>query len=250
MSTIAERVRARFSQSEEPTVQERVASRYTMKRLAVHWEGKLVGQDCRLQWSRDSWVLEELPQKGKKKLRVAKMQNLFGIISMRRNPGTDLLMPQNILRDAKPVSSDSYDEIKSKIEKAMGAAVKELIAQNKDDPKDDMKWVQKSGTTWYENEVYFLEVVPENVDPFKAEGKDFTVSVAWGDFKAYSPSSDFQQADPHYTVIEEKSPGAARKLYNTLKTDPKALKSVSWDDFSKWLDTKKIGYKYRHSQWH
>ena len=243
---LAERVVERFL---EPSLPEKIASRFIMERVAGHFDGKLVGKDCRLQWSRDRWLLEELPQKGKRKLRVAEMQNLFSILSGRRQPGTDGIMPENILRDAKPVTSDSYDAIKKKIEKAMEEALDKLVELNANDPKDDLKWVERTGAKWYENDVYFLEVVPEDVQPFKAEAKDFTVDVAWTDFKAYSPSSDFQQADPHYTVVQQKSPGAARKLYNTLKTDPTALKSVSWPDFTKWLDTKKIGYSMRFSQW-
>lgn len=238
-SKIAQRVLERFL---EPGLPERVASRFIMQRRAgARWDGKLVGKDCRLQWSRAMWLLEELPQKGKRKLRVAEMQNVGYIVQ------SDHFIPENILQDAKVGRGDSYDAIKKKIEAAMKeaaeASVKAKVAPDwVTGPSGNMKW--------YENEVYFLEVIPEDVHPFKAQGKDFSVDVAWTDFKAYSPSSDFEQSDPHYTKIKQKSPGAARKLYNTLKTDPAALKSVTWDDFGKWLDTKKIGYDMEFSVWH
>lgn len=215
----------------------RVAARYL---FASRYDGKFVGKDCRLQWSHAQWLLEELPQKGKRKLRVAEMQNVYFIVK------DDNLMPQNILDDAKLSRGDDYDAVKKKIEKAMKEAAEAGVASGK-----SPDWVKspRGNASWYENEVYFLEVVPEDVHPFKAEGKDFTVDVAWTDFKAYSPSSDMQLSDPHYTVVKQKSAGAARKLYNTLKTDPTALKSVSWDKFTKWLDTKKIGYDMHFSQW-
>jgi hypothetical protein len=219
----------------------RVAARYL---FASRYDGKFVGKDCRLQWRRDTWHLEELPQKGKRKLRVAEMQNLFGVLSARRTNKSDNLMPENILQDAKLSTGDSYESLKKKIAGAMEDAVKSVVEAS---PDEDMKWVGEP--KWYENEVYFLEVIPEDVHPFKAEGKDFTVSVAWTDFKAYSPDSDMQLSDPHYTIIQQKSAGAARKLYNTLMTDPNALKSVPWKNFTEWLNTKKIGYDMRFSQW-
>lgn len=238
-NSVAERVRDRFLG--EPGLSERVASRFIMQRLASsRWDGKIVGKSCRLQWSRAQWLLEELPQKGKRKLRVAEMQNV-GYIAQ-----ADHLLPENILQDANVGRGDDYDGIKKKIEKAMVDAGKAAV---KDKKAPDWVAGPSGNMKWFENQVYFLEVVPEDVNPFKAEGKDFTVDVAWTDFKSYSPSSDFQQHDPHYTKIKQKSPGAARKLYNTLKTEPDALKSVTWDDFGRWLDTKKIGYDMEFSQW-
>lgn len=249
MSTIAERVRDRFAG--EPGVPERVASRFVMQRTAgTRWDGKVVGKDCRLQWTRYTWHLEELPQKGKRKLRVSEMQNPFGLLGGGSLRASDHLIPENILQDAKPSTGDSYEAIKKKIEGAMEEAADKLLADPEaKSSKKDFDWVKKA-IQWYENEVYFLEVIPEDVHPFKAEGKDFVVDVAWGDFKSYSPSSDLQQTEPHYALLKQKSPGAARKLYNTLKTEPNALKSVPWNDFAKWLDTKKIGYEWQHSVWH
>lgn len=246
-SKLAERVRDRFLMP-EPSLPERVASRFVAQRVtAMGVEGKIVGKDCRLSWSRDRWLLEELPQKGKRKLRVAEMQNAHGIIGARGISGADGLMPQNIILKSKPGTGDSYESIKKKIETAMEEASEKLAELNKDNDQH-LAWVPKA-SKWYENEVYFLEVVPEDVEPFTVEGKDFSVKVTWTTFSSYSPNSDLQQMDPHYTTYDEKSPGAARKLYMTLKTDPTALKSVSWNDFGKWLNTKKIGYETHHSQW-
>ncbi len=217
----------------------RVAARF-QQRSAGQGDGKLVAQGCRLRWSDGQWQLEELPAKGKRKLRVCTLSNPYYIVRSQN------LIPDNVLRSAGLSKSDSYEAIKKKLETAMLEAAAADVKSGK-----APKWVDsdRSGIKWYENEVYFLEVVPEDVHPFKVEGKDFTLDVAWTDFKAYSPDSDMQLSDPHYTIIQQKSPGAARKLYTTLTADPKALKSVSWSEFTKWLDTKKIGYDMRFSQW-
>lgn len=55
----------------------RVVARFAMKSLASTvvarfkearaWDDKFVGKNARLSWSRATWLLEELPQKGKKK---------------------------------------------------------------------------------------------------------------------------------------------------------------------------------------
>lgn len=239
-ASIAQRVVTRF-QGDDLNFSERVVSRFVAAKVAYgKWDGKFVGKDARLRWSDAQWLLEELPQKGKKKLRVATMQNPFSMVRSTH------LMPVNILEHSTKLSrSDSYDAIKKKIQKAMEEAAK-LDVEKGYAPK----WVVDQGSKWYENQVYFLEVVPEDVEPFKAKGKDFTVDVAWTDFKAYSPSSDFQQADPHYTAVRQKSKGAARKLYQTLKADPNALKSVPWSKFTDWLTSKKIGYDMIFSTWH
>ncbi len=229
-------IRQAVEQFLEPSTAMKVARRFE----ARGFDGKFVGKDCRLQWSRGQWLIEELPQKGKRKLKVGSMQNPLGIL----NVGADAFIPENILQKAKPSKSDGYEALQKKIAEAMKEAVK-ATAESGLAPK----WVSKHECKWYDNEVFYLEIVPEDVHPFKAEGKDFSVAVAWTDFKAYSPNSDLQQADPHYTIIEQKSPGAARKLYNTLTTEPAALKSIPWNKFTDWLNTKKIGYEMRFSQW-
>lgn len=222
----------------------RVAARHQRTLLAANWEGKIVGKDFRLQWRRDEWQLEELPQKGKKKLRVDTMDG-GGIRYSGTSANMDAYIPQNILRKAGVSSSDSFDHVKSKIQDAMNAAADEAIAKN-----PGGKWEFLKHTKWNEKQVYFTEIMPEGMEPFDAEGEDFSVKVEWTNFKSYSPSSDFQQADPHYTLYESSSPGAARKLYQMLKENPNALKHVPWAKFSEWLNQNKIGYKTHFSQWH
>ena len=223
----------------------RVAARYMEAR--VMWDpdrmdGKIVGKDARLYWNDYMFVVQELPQKGKKKLKVAFFSHDFRINQH------GYFMPQNLLRDAKIGSSDDYKAMKAKIDKAWDKALKEAEDDRAKARFGEVpSWVKKKD--WNEDDVFYLHVRPEGVDPFTVMGKDFTLTVKWDEFHAYSPTSDFQQADPHYTKIKQKSPGAARKLYKVLKSNPDALRSVSWTDFNKWLDKNKIGYDYHFSQW-
>lgn len=208
---------------------------------ATRWDGKIVGKDFRLQWSDATWSLEELPQKGKKKLKIADLQNPYYL------GHADAFIPANILRVAKVSPSDSFDHVKDKIKDAMLAAAEDAISKAPPDKQKHLDYLRRQ--EWYEKEVYFTQVMPEGMEAFTAEGKDFTVKVEWTDFKAYSPNSDFQQSDPHYTLYQASAPTAARKLYQLLKEDPNALKSIGWDKFDDWLKTNKIGYKIHFSQW-
>lgn len=212
---------------------------------ATGWDGKFVGKDVRLVWSRHVFKLEELPQKGKKKLQAAEIQNpsTYG--------GFDYYIPGNILMFAKLSPSDDYDKIKKKIEDAYAEAhdrtLKGRNEKEKEQLQDGKSWI--SQVKWYENQVFYLNVIPEGVDDFTAEGKDFNVKVTWTSFGSYSPDSDFQQSDPHYTKYVSKSPTAARKFYLLLKQDPNALKSIAWSKFGDWLDKQKVPYDIRFSQW-
>jgi len=221
----------------------RVAARF--QRQAAGWEGKLVGGNdtWRLRWSDHQWYLEELPQKGKRKLRVCDMQNVYGIL---RGAGkSDAFIPANILRAAGIGKGDHFEGVMSKVQKAMNAAG-ELTAAS--DPK--LAWVGERPPAWHEHQVYFLEVEPEGVDPFTAEGQDFTVSVKWTEWSAYSPSSDLQSHDQSYTQYKSTAPQSARKMYLLLKENPDALKHVAWGKFGEWLKANKINYGTHFSTWH
>jgi hypothetical protein len=224
----------------------RVAARFLRRVIATRWEGKIVGKDFRLQWTRDQWQLEELPQKGKKKLRVDTMDG--GGSRYSGNSGSADMsgyITQNILRKAGVTSSDSFDHVKAKIQAAMDAAAEGVISK---DPLG--KWDFLRHTKWNEKLVYFTEVMPEGMEPLEAEGQDFSVKVEWTTFKAYDPDADFQSHDPHYTLYESSSPGAARKFYQIIKENPSAIKHIPWSKFSEWLNQNKIGYKTHFSQWH
>jgi hypothetical protein len=206
--------------------------------------GTLVGTEWRLTLSRDEWKLEELPAKGKMKLRVSDMQNPGG----RGWANFDAYIPENILHHAKITSSDSYEHVKEKMAGVMAQAADATITKATPDQAKHMDWLRE--LKWYEKQVHYLTVTPEGVEPFDVEGKDFTVKVSWTDFSAYSPSSDFQQADPSYSVYNASAPTGARKMYQILKANPDALKGIGWNKFDEWMKANKIGYKIHFSQWH
>jgi hypothetical protein len=241
--TIALRVAARHQQDDR-AIALRVAAQYQKTVLGAHWEGKIVGKDFRLQWSRDQYLLEELPQKGKKKLRVATM-NGGGNIYSGTSANMSAYIPQNILRQAHVSSSDTYDHVKQKLQAAMDAAAEEVISKN-----SERDWAFLRHTKWNEHEVNYLQVMPEGMEAIVVEGADFSVKAEWTSFKSYSPNSDFQQADPHYTLYEASSPGAARKFYQMARENPGLIKHIGWNKFSDWLNQNKIGYKTHFSQWH
>lgn len=207
-------------------------------------EGKMVGNGWRLTWNDYHFELEELPVKGKTKLRDATLNNPYFTTKF------DAWLPENILNYyGKVTPSDSYESVKEKILAAITSekALADVRAHAKPgyDPKEVLSFLK-----WYENLVHYLKVVPENVEPFTVKGKDFSVTVGWLEFKSYSPSSDFEQSDPHYTIIKSSAPASARKMYQMLKANPNALKSLSWDEFDDWLKANKINYKFEFSVWH
>lgn len=222
----------------------RVASR-VMTVLAGGWDGKLVGDAYRLQWSRAAWQLDELPVKGKKKLEQASLQspNFTGAASF--------AMAENILMWAKIDKGDSVAEVKRKILDAHKEGLQMALDGKWGDREkayaEGQNWIRK--IQWYSRDVFYLDVDPEGIEPFSVEGKDFSVKVEWKNFTSYSPTSDLALSDPHYTLYEASSPTAARKMFKLLKADPKALKGVAWTDFSGWLNKNKIQYKSRHSNW-
>jgi hypothetical protein len=212
----------------------------------VMYDGKFVTPTARLRWNAHQWHLEELPQKGKKKLKVATMQNPGGLFRGSMARGADYFLPVNILRDARLASSDTYEKVKAKV---FGAYKKALTDLKKDHGEwlDSNSWVTKM--KWDEGAVHYLKVTPEGMEPIVAQGKDFRVTSEWDEFKAYSPGSDFQSHDPHYTQLHQKSAAAARKLYKILRADPNILRSVPFAKFADWLGKKKVAYSYHFSQW-
>lgn len=193
-------------------------------------------------------MLEELPKKGKRRLRVATLDSPGGRYGSHQ--GMDPFIDSNILRVAHVLPNDSYAEAKDKIARAMTAAAEEVVAKKRAAGDKQWDFLLRSGShDWSEHDVYFTEVMPEGLEPFNADGKDFVLSLDWGKFKAYSPSSDFQQADPHYTLYESSAPASARKLYQLLRQKPDALRGVSWSTFGSWLSEHKIPYKTLHSSW-
>ena len=194
------------------------------------WDGKFVTPYARLTWSNYGFKIEELPIKGKKRLRIATLSH--------SDFDRGQLRPTFIVNDYSNLNKrDTYDQIKDKILRGF----EEASANVGNTPNYPY--------SWREELVHYLKITPENIDPLKIEALDFTVNSTWTKFKAFSPGSDFQQADPHYVVYESTSPQSARKLYRILSANPNALARVSWLEFASWLKKNKIKYETNFSVW-
>lgn len=206
------------------------------------------GKNIRLYRGDNSVYIIEVPQKPLKRRKV-RVMSLY-MTQPRGLPGFDAFLPVNLLKDAKVGKSDTYDQALKKIEKALASAEKEVTQTWEKHPPTKAKKPDPWFPSIQQNEVNYLLIEPADTKPQTVKGKDFTVKSTWVNFEAYSPGSDLQQMDPHYTKYEAKSPGAARKFYKILKAKPDALKSVSWNDFGNWLNKNKIGYDTQFSVWH
>jgi hypothetical protein len=185
-----------------------------------------------------SFRLEELPEKGKRTLRILRFhlppfQHNFSLFNM-----------PNIIDRTKIGHSDSYDSAKAKVEKAIQEVTEMSI---KDRPTENPKLIE---VQTYESKVNYLLIEPADTRPMKFDGKDFVVASSWTNFTSYSPNSNLQDMDPSYTLYESKSASAARKFYKTLKSNPDALKTIPWSQFDDWLKQNGIHYDIHHSVWH
>lgn len=209
------------------------------------WDGSFVTPTARFTWTMHEYKLEELPQKGKKRLRVSSMQNPWGIIGHGRGAPNDFIA-DNIIMRAKLSKGDTFDRIKAKLDREFKNAI-EVAKRDHPDWWEKNSWLDN--LRWTDETVHYLKVVPEGTDPIVAKGRDFTVNSEWTKFSAYDPGSDMQSHDPSYTQYAAKSPAAARKLYKILKADPKALARLSWRDFRGWLNKNKIAFDTNFSSW-
>jgi len=220
--------------------------------VAFEWANETEGPHIRFKWgghagAHGSFELEEMPEKGKKTLR-----RLSGGLAPWTTSGGDSELRyfnvENLAHYAGVHRNMSYEQAKG----AIASAAQKLVDGVNDGAKAAGKPAYEYRTLFsgpYEDTVHFLKVEPPDTKPFAVSGGDFSVNVKWTEFKTYSPNSDFQQSDPHYTLIVSSAPASARKLYKILRADPGALKSVTWSGLSDWLRKNGIGYETQFSVW-
>lgn len=195
--------------------------------------------DIRISWNWDELMLEELHMKGKRKLRRLTYYKAPWLHSS----GSDLLVP-NILRLMKYGKGTSYEDFKKQFigvveSTAATLSTTELKGYN-----------PKNMFGFSESEVFYLEVEPVGTEPFILNLKDATVSVSWTKFSSYSPNSNFELADPHYTQIESSSAAVARKFYKFAKSASETKwEDMGWDDFLLLLKKEGMAYKTNFSVW-
>jgi len=205
----------------------------------------LEGKNIRVYADRHAIRVVEIPQKPLRRRRVRTLSIGINMPGMRP---FDAFIVDNLLyhRDgAKIGKNDTYDQALKKLQQALGKA-EELTTKQWEEQK-----VEGKPDPWFprisQDEIDYLLVEPSDYKPLSIKGKDFTLQSTWTTFSAYDPGADFQSHDPTYTVIESKSPGAARKLYKMLKVEPDALKRVSWYQLTDWLRKNKIHSSSRGS---
>ncbi len=205
----------------------------------VNFENEIEGDKMRFMYDDfASFRLEELPAKGKKRLRTCE-----GSVNGHLNI-SDLLNMSNLMRFAKIKKSMSYDQAKKAIDKA----VDELYELVNEDVGRELEYRTLFNGP-YEKSVHFLQIEPKDTKPFTADGKDFTVSLSWTKFHARDSDDDMGGHDPSYTDYVSKSAAAGRKMYKIMSADPKALSSVKISDFSDWLRKNGVAYDLHFSVW-
>lgn len=218
-----------------------------------HTEVVVVGQKMRVRVSKHGSsnviYIEELPQKPLKKRVVGLTRcDVYPVWRWKWYTDGNRFLPVNLLRAAKIVEGDSYDQAVDKLRNAVRDAVDEVEKAWRKNPierevSDPVIYQPKLS----EEQVNYLMVEPASYKPIDAIGKDFSFISHWNEFKVYSPNSDFQSHDPHYSGMESSSPSAARKLFKILSAKPDALKSLKYDELEDWFRTQKVKVKYVHS---
>jgi len=191
----------------------------------------------RLTWDDFSITVEELPRKpAKQQLRRLSVNTRYVVSTMWIND----FIPDNIMMNVAKVldERDSYDEVVTWI-------LGEVAKLHKAHPEAE----RIHAVSVHRAEQHFTKVVPEGVEPLQVTCADFVLEVSWTKFSAYSPNSDFQLSDPHYTQIHETSAAAARKLYKLAQAKRDELAKLSWGAFSEWLRAQKVAFEYSFSQW-
>ncbi len=201
------------------------------------------GGKVRMTVSRWEVLVEELPRKPcKVQLRRFSLNTYHGTSVYH----DDSFIVDNILARVPSLRQELSFEA---LEELLTAALDEVKASTTNDA------ARKYGSTVSRDEVHYLKVVPTDAKPLIVELQDTVLHVKWTSFSSYSPSSDFQQSDPHYMQKAEKSPAAARKLFQ-LVSDPKKgpavlaeLATVGWSNLGAWLTAHGVHHETHHSQW-
>jgi len=219
-----------------------------------------VGDKVRIRWSShpsNSMLIEEMPSKPlKRRLRQTSINCHYMVQWLR---GSEFLM-DNIIRNARFGQNMSYEQAVSTMEKALFKAKEDTIAGSK---VNAQKWPGKYKVVeeaWFskirfpdhvmnEREVSWLQVEPLNYKPIEFSGKDFSGTAEWKKFEFTSNASEYDYQEGMRDFYMGKSEGAARKLFKMLSAKPDLVRNMTKGEFQKFLNSKKIGYRYVPSVW-
>lgn len=227
----------------KPAPQRRTASKVqiTSPKQTVKYgfigDKKFLTPTARLIVDDHGFTLEEMPQKGMRRVRELYVQDIS-----RGGPHSramDQFWPVGIIQDAGLKKTDSYDQIKTKLSKAHDVAYRRA---KKMDPERIRDWMSSMKKISQESTKPSTQVEPENTPPIEARTAEYYLKSSWKNFTISSKGGGVLFTD------EASSPTAARKLYKILSTDPNAIYELLKNP-RKWLAAKKINIK-SHSRLH
>jgi len=140
----------------------------TNRPMQNYKEGKIVGNGMRMMWGRFSTLLEELPTKGKKKLKIFDL-------SLWKGADDPYFNMSNLMREAKISKSDSYDRAKKSLEEAAEVLIDAAMGRGF---KSTPNWINIG-----EEAVHYLEIDPKDAPPINVKAKDFSFHSEWTKFE-------------------------------------------------------------------
>jgi len=231
------------------------------------WKNTIQGDKMRARWDDyGTLLIEEMPGKPvKRKVRRNQFSTQWALRSQRFNPSGPVLI-LNIVEDANLRPSMSYDQAVAAMHHALDMAADKLRSeavrlQEKypdgsyqtpdvvDTILKKMNWPQGVGS---EDTVSFLEVEPKDYKSVTFGGRDFGGTAEWDTFTFSSEDMKDEwmaQMEGMRATYSSTSKGAARKLFKLLKANPDAVKRMDVDQFKKFLDQSKVGYRYNPTVW-
>lgn len=225
------------------------------------WDEILVGDKVRIRWKghpQSYAVIEELPQKGRKRLK----RYTFDIGSKLNPIHSNHLMLENLKRDWKPTASMTPEKASQALRKAIDKAFKDWekdIAAGKGDIIPD--WFRHSFDERQMprvDEVFYLNVEPVDYAPIEIAVKDeFFIDAKWTGFSITLNNgyTDEQlrgyghSGDSYYTKLVSTAPAGARKFFKWLKANEEAVKKMKSGALEEALKRGKIRTKYQSSVW-
>lgn len=213
--------------------------RYGIKSKALLDNGKV-----RLTIDEHNFTIEELPRKPcKQTLRATHINTYWAVVVAHR----DDFIPSNIMNDVALDFSDDYDTVVTLIQGC--------IAGLKKRPGNE-EVERYHGVSVQKSEHHYTKVTPEGVDPIEIQLKDTVLRCTWTKFECWSPGSTMsygRDGEPHYSMIEQRSEAAARKLYKLVQDEKvrAEIAELGWGGSGiwGWLREKKISFEVCNSTW-
>lgn len=199
-------------------------------------------------------VIQELPGKPvKRRVRRIELGYELSTLAERQRGGHHYFLPINVF--AKLRTGMSFD--------GMVDAVSDYV----DEHEDKVVWDRDGNGKNREainllnslmrrldrpEQVSWLEIEPEDYEPIMFRGKGFGGTSEWGEFRFYADADDDEymaHGEGMRAFYQQKSKGAARKLFKALKVKPDMTKGMTIREFESWLSKNKIGFTYVPTVW-